>query len=44
VSTTEANPKALKLEYTPEEYIPKFDRQSKMAQALRDGLSDSSQR
>ena len=33
---------ALKLEYTPDEYIAELDRQTKMAQALADGLSDAS--
>jgi DinB superfamily len=32
---------ALKLEYTPEEYISELDRQSKMALALADGLSEA---
>jgi hypothetical protein len=33
---------ALKLEYTPDEYIAELERQTKMAQALADSLSDTS--
>jgi hypothetical protein len=32
---------ALKLQYTPEEYISEVDRQSKMAELLAEGLSES---